>query len=103
MKERIRAVSKDSTRKRRPIFYGELGELVGLSARGPWKSVLDEIANEETARGCPDVTFLVINKTTGLPGQLDFESTGIPASQKRARVRREHDTIFAAYAKGRCD
>jgi hypothetical protein len=31
---------------------------------------LDEISAEEANRGLPDITFLVISKQSGLPGQI---------------------------------
>src|SRR5271170_405232 len=49
----IIAVLSQCARQGRTIFYGELGPQVEVPARGPWKSVLDEIAREETAKGRP--------------------------------------------------
>jgi hypothetical protein len=79
----------------RTIFYGELGEEVGIPPRGPWKPILDEIAREETARGRPDITFLVINKQTGLPGQIGFRPARPPTLDQRRMADDVIQKVFA--------
>jgi len=44
---------------------------------GPWKPILDEISREERGSGRPDLTYLVIGKRSGLPGQMGCRSTRI--------------------------
>ena len=77
------------------IFYGELGKEVGIPARGPWKAILDEIAREETAAGRPDITFLVINRQTGLPGQIGFKPAKPPTSEQRRTADDVIQKVFA--------
>jgi uncharacterized protein (DUF433 family) len=85
-------------RQRQTIFYGELGQEVGIPARGPWKPVLDEIAREETEYGRPDITFLVINRETGLPGQIGFKPAKPPTVEQRRAADDEIRKIFAYYS-----
>jgi hypothetical protein len=51
-KEAIRAELKRLAAARETIFYSDLGQKLGIPARGPWKPILDEIASEER----PDIT-----------------------------------------------
>jgi hypothetical protein len=82
-KASILHVLKRCAREKRTIFYGELGKEVDIPSRGPWKPILDDIAREETGNGRPDITFLVINKQTGFPGQIGFKPAKPPTSEQR--------------------
>jgi hypothetical protein len=53
--------------------------------------VLDEISREQTGSDLPDITFLVINKQTGLSGQIEFR----PAKPPTADQRRKADEMIA--------
>jgi hypothetical protein len=66
-KDAIRAELLLRASEGRTIFYEELGRMLAIPTRGPWKPVLDEISREETGKGLPDITFLVISKRTGTP------------------------------------
>ena len=68
-----------------------------MPARGPWKPVLDEIAREETASGRPDITFLVINKQTGFPGQIGFKPAKPPTREQRQIADDAIAKVFAYY------
>ena len=57
-----------TARRRRTVDYRELGMEVGWSARGPWRTDLDAIAQRETESGRPDLTLIVVSHYTGLPG-----------------------------------
>ena len=96
-KARIVAVLSRCARQRRTIFYGELGSEVDVPARGPWKAVHDEIAREETANGRPDITFLVINKQTGFPGQIGFKPAKPPTPEQRRIADDAIEKVFAYY------
>ena len=80
------------------ISYSELGKLVGIPAQGPWKPVLDIIAKEETSAGRPDITFLVIKKSTGLPGQIGFEPAQKPTPEQRQYAAEELEKVFQWYS-----
>jgi hypothetical protein len=96
-KSAIIAALSQCARQRRTIFYGELGQQVDVPARGPWKAVLDEIAREETANGRPDITFLVINKQTGFPGQIGFKPAKPPTREQRKIADDAIEKAFAYY------
>jgi hypothetical protein len=83
----------------RTIFYGDLGEQVGIPARGPWKAILDEIAREETAAGRPDISFLVISRQTGLPGQIGFKPAKPPTSEQRRMADDAVQKVFAHHCR----
>lgn len=84
-------------RQRQTIFHGELGREVDVPARGPWKPVLDEIAREEVANGRPDITFLVISRQTGLPGQIGFKPAKPPTPDQRRMADDVIQNVFAYY------
>ena len=96
-KDAIIAVLLRCAREARTIYYGELGREVDIPARGPWKAVLDEIAREETASGRPDITFLVISKQTGLPGQIGLKPAKRPTIEQRRIADEAIRRIFAYY------
>ena len=52
--------------RRTTITYGDLGDLVGRTSRGPWAE-LDRIKEREKKAGRPDLTLLVVSSRTELP------------------------------------
>jgi hypothetical protein len=80
--------------------YGDFGPRVGIPARGPWKKVLDLISAEEVKRGLPDVTFLLLNKTTGYPDKIGFVEAKPPSAAQRAKARTEVQKIIDKYNPG---
>ncbi len=97
-KEAIRQELLRCARAGETIFYSELGNRVGIPPQGPWKPILDVISRE-TAAGDPDITFLVINKQTGLPGQIGFEPAKTPTLEQGRQAERELQRIFDYYAR----
>lgn len=85
-------------RKGATTTYGELGRSVGIPPQGPWKPLLDEISQEETVNGRPDITFLVLNKGTGFPGQIGFVRAGQPSHEQIGMARRTLNAVFDTYA-----
>lgn len=96
-KEAIRAHLQRCAEAGETIFYAKLGEALGIPVRGPWKPVLDEISREETSSGRPDLTYLVINKQTGLPGQIGFEPAKPPTPEQREQAHKAIHEVFAHY------
>lgn len=94
---RAELLSVATSRPLRTVTYGEFGARVGIPARGPWKRILDLIAEEETAHGLPDITFLVVNKSTGYPSQIGFEDARPPSPSQRCAAKREAGKIIAKY------
>ena len=100
-KAAIIAVLVRCARSRRTIHYGELGGEVDVPSRGPWKPILDDIAREETSSGRPDITFLVINKQTGFPGQIGFKPAKPPTREQRKIADDEIEKVFAHFRTSR--
>ena len=96
-KDAIRAELLLRASEGRTIFYEELGRMLAIPTRGPWKPVLDEISREETGKGLPDITFLVISKRTGLPGQIGYKPAKPPTAQKRRVADETIQKVFAHY------
>jgi hypothetical protein len=97
-KRRIRIELLKQAFKRETIFYSDLAPLAGMPAQGPWKPILDEIAREETSQGRPDITYLVINKQSGLPGQIGFEPAKPPTPDQQKLAQSEIKKIFDYYS-----
>jgi hypothetical protein len=77
--------------------YGDFGARVGIPPQGPWKPLLDQISQEETASGRPDITFLLINKRTRFPGQIGFVRANKPSPDQIRLARRELRAVFDKY------
>lgn len=95
-KEAIRDVLMDRARSGKTITYGGLGKIVGIPARGPWKPILDHIGREGRAKGEPDITFLVINTTYKLPGQIGFKEAKPPTAAQRLEDRKRDEKSVCA-------
>jgi hypothetical protein len=95
-KEDIRAVLLHRAREGKSIYYGELGQILDIPARGPWKPVLD-VSHEERGKSLPDITYLVISKTSGLPGQIEFKPAKPPTPEQIKKANDTLENIFAHY------
>jgi hypothetical protein len=93
-RDEIREVLLQRARAGLTIYYSELGELLKIPARGPWKPILDEISREERGNGHPDLTYLVVSKISGLPGQIEFEAAKPPTPEQREKVREVQKRVF---------
>lgn len=93
----IRAALLQCARAGQTIYYGDLGKQLGIPVRGPWKPVLDKIGREERRAGRPDITYLVISKQTGLPGQIEFEVAKPPTPQQRRTAADVQEAVFRHY------
>ena len=100
-KEAIRAELQNLARQGQTIYFSELGKKFGIPRQGPWRPVLDEISREEIAKGLPDLTFLVIAKNSGLPGQIAFK-TPLPASPEQRKLGNAMiEKVFSYYRSNR--
>jgi hypothetical protein len=101
-KSRIRAELVKLAHAGELTYYGVLGKSVRKPARWPfWKTVLDEISLE-TPKTDPDITFLVLNASTGWPGQIGFIATeGKPTRKQKTDAQNELDRIFRRYCPGK--
>ncbi len=80
--------------------YSEFAPRVGMPIQGPWKGVLDAISRTETRQGLPDITFVLINKSTGYPSQIGFTGSKKPTSQQIAHARSEIQKVIDRYNPG---
>jgi hypothetical protein len=78
-------------------YYGDLAAKIGMSPQGPWKKVLDAISKQETAAGRPDITFVLRNRRTGLPGQIGFVAAQNPTMAQRTLARRAAQEVIDLY------
>jgi hypothetical protein len=101
-KARIRSELLRLARAGKLTYYGVLGASVGKPARWTlWKTVLDEISLE-TPKSDPDITFLVLNASSGWPGQIGFSPTaGKPTPKQKAHAQQEINRIFERYCPGK--
>jgi hypothetical protein len=101
-KSRIRSELMTLARAGELTYYGVLGASVGKPARWTlWKTVLDEVSLE-TPKTDPDITFLVLNASTGWPGQIGFSPTdGKPTPAQMAHAQKELDRVFRRYCPGK--
>jgi hypothetical protein len=100
-KEAIREELKRVAKAGRTITYSELGRRVGIPPMGPWKPILDTISKEQSARRCPDITFVVINQRTGLPGQIGFKPATKPTPEQMKLAREKLQEVFSKYCPGK--
>jgi hypothetical protein len=91
--EDIRLSLVNVARQRQTITYATLAGKLGMkSPQGPWKAVLDELSKRETADGRPDITYILVRKGTGYPGQIEFKSANPPSEhQKVVADKIKHD------------
>ncbi len=85
-------------RQGKTVRYRELGEAVGIPARGPWKALLDEISRDQTAQGLPDITHLVVGADTRYPHQINFEDARPPSEAQKAEFERIMVSICDHYS-----
>lgn len=95
-RDRVFAALEDIARDRATIAYGELGRLVGLPMRGPhWQAILDDISLNRP-KGAPDLSFLVVSKSTNLP-QVDIVRINGKTVDVVGRVVREQEACWDYY------
>ena len=98
-KDAIARILIGRAKQRRTIYYSELGAALGIPAQGPWKPILDEISREEMSAGRPDITYLVVSKTTNLPGQIGFTAAKPPSAEQIKRAVEMIEAVFEHYQK----
>ena len=79
------------------ITYAELAAKVGMPPQGPW-TILDEICEAEIQQGRPDLTFLVVQKMTGLPSKINGASAKRPTLEQRAAAEGKFKELWALYS-----
>jgi hypothetical protein len=74
---------------------------VGLPTNGYWKPLLGEISREETAKGLPDVTFLVVSWEQGLSSQIGFRAAKPAAVDQEKLAVESIRACFDHYGRAR--
>jgi hypothetical protein len=77
------------------LTYGQLGKIVSIPTRGPWKPILDLIADEDAPE--PDLTYLVVNKKTGYPSQIGRLPAKPPSASQKKRAVEEAQRLIVKY------
>jgi hypothetical protein len=82
---------------KKKMNFTQFGDLLGIPTKGPWRPILDKISRQERAANRPDITYLVVRKRTGYPGQIEFEISTTPSAAQRAVADKTFEEIFAYY------
>lgn len=88
-------------RRESTITYGELGDNVGRTARGPWTADLCAITDYEVACGRPDLTLVVVSKETGLPTRYQGKRFDRKDENMAALYRKDLGGLFEFWSKRR--
>ena len=93
----VRSELEKLARAGRTTYYKDLGATIGKPARWTlWKEVLDEISYAK-----PDITIIVLQASSGWPGQIDYSATsGKPTPDQRKFAQDELTKVFSAYCPG---
>lgn len=75
-------------------FYSQSG----FGPRGPGKKVLDLISRKERRKRRPDITYVLRNKRSGYPSQIEFQPAKPPKPWQKARARAQAARIIKMYA-----
>jgi hypothetical protein len=81
-------------------YHDDFGPRVGIPTQGPWRPVLDSIADEEDAAGRPDITFVVRSKKTGYPSRIGRVTNRNPSIAQKARAREKMQEVIDQYNPG---
>ena len=76
----IWAVLAMAARNRQILTYEILSQLIGVPTHG-LANILDHVQRYCMQRGLPPLTSIVVNKTTGLPGDGFIAAQDIPKNQ----------------------
>lgn len=79
-------------------YYKDLGATIGKPPRWTlWKDVLDEISYTK-----PDISIIVLQASSGWPGQIDYSATnGKPTPAQKTYAQEELAKVFKAYCPGK--
>ena len=85
-------------RRRTTITYGDLGDLVGRTSRGPWAE-LDRIKEREKKAGKPDLTLLVISSRTELPTKYRGKPLHRNDRERVEMYREDREHVYRCWGK----
>ena len=85
-------------RRRTTITYGDLGDLVGRTSRGPWAD-LYRIKEREKKSGKPDLTLLVVSSRTGLPTKYRGKPLHRDDRKQVEMYRKDREHVYRCWGK----
>ena len=88
-------------RRENTITYGELGDNVGRTARGPWTADLCAIRDYEVVCDRPDLTLVVVSKETGFPTRYQGKRFDRKDENTAALYRKDLGGLFEFWSKRR--
>lgn len=84
--------------RRTTITYGDLGDLVGRTSRGPWAE-LDRIKEREKKAGKPDLTLLVVSSRTELPTKYRGKPLHRNDREQVEMYRKDREHVYRCWGK----
>lgn len=84
--------------RRTTITYGNLGDLVGKTSRGPWPE-LNRIKEQEKKSGKPDLTLLVVSSRTELPTRYRGKPLHRNDRERVEMYRKDRDHVYRCWGK----
>jgi hypothetical protein len=100
LKASVRHELEKAAKAGRFPYYAEVAANVGMKPRGPWKKMLDEISSEQKSMGLPDITFVLMNKTTRYPGQIGMVLARSPTNEQKKLARKKAQEVVDKYHPG---
>lgn len=85
-------------RRRTTITYGDLGDLVGRTSRGPWPE-LDRIKEREKNSEKPDLTLVVVSSRTELPTIYRGKPLHRNDRERVEMYRKDRDHVYRCWGK----
>ena len=86
-------------RRESTITYGELGDNVGRTARGPWTADLCAVRDHEVVCDRPDLTLVVVSRRTGFPTRYMDRKFDTTDERLAACYRKDLDRLFRFWRK----
>ena len=83
-----------------PVTYEQFGEMVGIWRMRGAKDLLDIIAEDEKAKGKPDITYMLCSAVTGYPSQIGGIPAKPPSPQQKQLAREEMRAVLDEYCPG---
>ena len=70
------------------------------SERGVWALTNAGEKSLRKKKGLPDITFLIVRKDSGYPGQIGFTRRKTPGAKQKVQAREEVQAIIDKYNPG---
>ncbi|NNH57672.1 MULTISPECIES: hypothetical protein [Rhizobium] len=83
-----------------PMTYESFGQKVSIWRMRRAKDLLDLIAEEEKAKGEPDITYMLHSATTKYPSQIGGQPAKPPTAEQMRRARQEMQALINRHCPG---